>query len=42
MATGNYPAFREAVEAAEAVGDTVVRDIIEHWDLRETRIPSAP
>src|ERR1700722_12933022 len=42
MATGNYPAFRESVEAAETVGDKVVRDIIEHWDAREAKIPGAP
>jgi purine nucleoside permease len=42
MATGNYPAFRESVEAAESVGDKVVRDIVEHWDEREAKIPGAP
>ena len=42
MATGNYPAFRESVEAAEAVGDKVVRDIVEHWDAREATIPGTP
>ena len=42
MAAGNYPAFRESVEAAEIVGDKVVRDIVQHWDERAAKIPSAP
>ena len=42
MATGNYPAFIESLEAAEIVGDKVVRDIIEHWDERASKIPGAP
>jgi purine nucleoside permease len=42
MATGNYPAFRESVEAAEAVGDKVVRDIVEHWGACEAKIPGTP
>jgi hypothetical protein len=42
MAKGNYPAFRESVEAAETVGDKVVRDIVEHWDERAAKIPGAP
>jgi purine nucleoside permease len=42
MAAGDYPAFRESVEAAEAVGDKVVRDIIDHWGAREASIPGAP
>jgi purine nucleoside permease len=42
MATGDYPAFRESVEAAETVGDKVVRDIVEHWDERGAKIPGAP
>lgn len=42
MATGNYPAFIESLEAAETVGDKVVRDIIEHWDERASKIPGAP
>jgi purine nucleoside permease len=42
MATGNYPAFIESLEAAETVGDKVVRDIVQHWDERETKIPGAP
>lgn len=42
MARGNYPAFLPSVEAAERVGDKVVRDIVEHWDEREAKIPHAP
>lgn len=42
MAKGNYPAYRESLEAAETVGDTVVRDIVGHWPDREFHVPSAP
>jgi purine nucleoside permease len=42
MAAGNYPAFSESLEAAETVGDTVVRDIVRHWDQREAKIPGGP
>ena len=41
MAAGNYSAYIEALDAAERVGDTVVRDIVEHWSERESTIPSA-
>lgn len=41
MAGGNYPAFLPSVEAAERVGDKVVRDIVEHWSERESNIPHA-
>jgi len=41
MAAGNYPAFMESLEAAERVGDKVVRDIVEHWAERESTIPSS-
>ena len=37
-----YAAFLPAVEAAERVGDKVVRDIVEHWPERESTIPHAP
>jgi len=40
MAAGNYSAYLEALEAAERVADTVVRDIVEHWAERESTIPS--
>jgi purine nucleoside permease len=42
MAQGNYPAYMESLEAAETVGDKVVRDIVDHWPEREVKIPSAP
>ena len=42
MAAGNYPAFIESLEAAETVGDKVVRDIVQHWDERAATIPGAP
>ncbi len=42
MAHGNYPAFLPSVEAAERVGDKVVRDIVEHWAEREKTIPRPP
>ena len=37
-----YAAFMPAVEAAETVGDKVVRDIVSHWAERESTIPHAP
>lgn len=42
MAAGNYPAFLPSVEAAERVGDKVVRDLVEHWNESESKIPHAP
>jgi purine nucleoside permease len=42
MATGNYPAYMPSLEAAETVGDRVVRDIVQHWAERESTIPGAP
>jgi purine nucleoside permease len=42
IAGGNYSAYLEALEAAELVGDRVVRDIVEHWGERKSAIPSAP
>ena len=42
MATGKYPAFLESIEAAQTVGDKVVRDIVQHWDERAAKIPGAP
>jgi purine nucleoside permease len=36
----SYGALVPALEAAETVGDKVVRDIVEHWSERETKIPS--
>ncbi len=42
MAGGKYAAYMPALEAAERVGDEVVRDIVEHWAERESNIPRAP
>ena len=42
MTGGRYSAYLEALEAAERVGDKVVRDIVEHWGQRRSTIPSAP
>ena len=39
MASGNYSAYMQALEAAESVGDRVVRDLVEHWSERESVIP---
>ncbi len=39
MVFGNYSAYLPALEAAEVVGDRVVRDIVEHWADRESAIP---
>ncbi len=38
MTTG-YSALMQALEAAEIVGDKVVRDLVEHWSERESAIP---
>jgi purine nucleoside permease len=42
MVSGNYSAYFPALEAAEAVGDKIVRDIVEHWAERQTTIPGGP
>jgi purine nucleoside permease len=39
MIFGNYSAYLPALEAAQIVGDKVVRDLVEHWADRETTIP---
>jgi purine nucleoside permease len=39
LASGNYPAYLPSLEAAEIIGDKVVRDLIEHWADREATIP---
>jgi purine nucleoside permease len=39
MLFGNYSAYLPALEAAEVVGDRVVRDIVDHWFARESTIP---
>jgi purine nucleoside permease len=40
MVSGNYSAYLPSLEAAEVVGDKVVRDIVEHWAERETAPPN--
>jgi len=42
MASGNYSAYFQALEAAEIVGDKVVRELIAHWAEHEPTIPSVP
>jgi purine nucleoside permease len=42
MVAGNYSAYLESLEAAYAVGNRVVRDIVEHWAEREVKIPGVP
>ena len=42
IASGNYSAYMPALEAAQTVGDKVVRDIVEHWAERENSIPHSP
>ena len=39
LAGGRYSAYFPALEAAEKVGDKVVRDIVEHWSERQSAIP---
>jgi len=41
MVFGNYSAYLPALEAAEVVGDRVVRDIVQHWSERAAVIPRA-
>jgi purine nucleoside permease len=42
LAAGNYSAYLPALEAAQVVGDKVVRDIVGHWDQRKLAIPHSP
>jgi purine nucleoside permease len=42
MVAGNYSAYMESLNAAYAIGDRVVRDIVVHWPEREAIIPGAP
>ncbi len=42
MVSGNYSAYMPALDAAQSVGDKVVRDIVEHWAERESNIPHWP
>lgn len=39
MVSGNYSAYLPALEAAQIVGDKVVRDIVDHWAERESTLP---
>jgi purine nucleoside permease len=39
LAAGRYAAYLPSLEAAERVGDKVVRDIVEHWSERQSRVP---
>jgi len=40
LAAGNYSAYLPALDAAEIVGDKVVRDIVAHWAQRAAQIPA--
>src|SRR5580704_5554235 len=40
MVSGNYSAYLPALEAAQLVGDRVVRELIAHWAEHEAAIPS--
>ena len=40
MVSGNYSAYFPALEAAQLVGDKVVRELIAHWAEHEAAIPS--
>jgi purine nucleoside permease len=42
MVSGNYSAYLPALEAAELVGDKVVRTLVEHWSEFEFSIPHRP
>jgi purine nucleoside permease len=42
MVSGNYSAYLPALEAAQIVGDKVVRDLVEHWTERQNALPHAP
>jgi len=40
LSAGRYSAYLPSLEAAQRVGDKVVRDIVEHWRERESTIPN--
>ena len=42
MVSGTYSAYMPALEAAQIIGDKVVRDLVEHWAKRESAIPHVP
>jgi purine nucleoside permease len=39
MVSGNYSAYLPSLEAAQMVGDKVVRDIVQHWRQRQAGPP---
>jgi purine nucleoside permease len=39
MIAGSYSAYFPALEAAQIIGDKIVRDIVEHWSDREATLP---
>ena len=39
LAAGHYSAYMPALEAAQKVGDKVVRDIVDRWNERQSAIP---
>jgi len=39
MIAGSYSAYFPALEAAQIVGDKIVRDIVDHWPDRESTLP---
>ena len=39
MVSGNYSAYLPSLEAAQIVGDKVVRDIVQHWPQRQAANP---
>ena len=42
MVSGNYSAYLPSLEAAQIVGDAVVRNIVEHWADHKDAIPHVP
>ena len=38
---GKYTAYQPALEAAWRVGNTVVSELVGHWDRYENQIPAA-
>ncbi len=42
MNSGGFSAFRQSLESAERVGDTVVRYLVEHWSECRVRVPASP
>jgi purine nucleoside permease len=42
LTAGNYSAYFQSLDAAEKVGDKVVREILAHWNEREATLPHAP